>query len=1370
MSYIDANAKGRERLRTLVSELTDEELTLQAGDGWTIAALPTLSSYLPHSLAARVLASPTRPWLGWSERGEAVALFADLAGFTPLAEALGELGAQGTEDLTRVLNGVFAPLVEKVHRWGGVVGKFAGDALTALFPAPDGLAHALAGALAMRQHMAACRLVSTLAGDFSIQMKFGLAAGAVLQVVVGTSRRAEFVLAGPAIVDAAHAQEYAAPGEIVLHPSLRARLPAGLADLRPIADNHVLLLELRADVPPAPLPPLPATPDEAAAIEALRPFIPRPVFESILAGGEAFVNEHRRATMLFVSFDGIDYLSEDAPQQLDRYVVEATEAINRFGGYLHRVDVTDKGSGLLILFGAPVAHEDDEKRALLCALALQEIPPRLGFITGQRIGINSGRVFAGNVGSPQRQEYTVIGDAVNLAARLMQAAEPGQTWVAQAALQPVADAFVWQARPPLRVKGKAAPVSAAVLLGPARARPVRLQEPRYALPMVGRREELAHLEALLRQVQESGRGQTVGLTAEAGMGKSRLVAEVIGRALALGFTGYGGHGVSHGSTTSYLAWRPLLRGLLGLAEGQPGEQQVAIAARELAAIHPDLALRLPLLAEPLGLTIPDNDVTAALDGEVRRQSLFALVTDLIRHRAAAGPLLLVLEDAHWLDELSRDLARDVARAIGDRPLFFLTVYRPPEIEDRPALWTTAPPRFTEVRLGPFSAQETGELVRLKLGGRDLPSALVEQVQQRAQGNPFFVDEFVNLIQAGEVDLDDPAALAAVKVPDSLQTLIVSRLDQLAENERIAIRVASVIGRLFRARWLLALYPTPIREELLRRDLEGLTARELVQMDRPDPELEYLFKHALTQEVAYETLSFANRRALHERVAAHIEETYADDLSDWYAILAYHYRRAEHPEKEFTYTRLAADRAAAQFAVRQAAEFYSRALELATRHGLAGPEVRFELHDRRFVQHHTLGEHDRLREDAEAMLALAEPMDIARQVLALTRLGVAHRLGGRPSDAAPCFERAIALGRQSGDFLTLAPALIERQVTDFAAGDYEQGKKSLLETIAASQQAGGEARLYEARACQILGWIVYDEGDMEQTERYWQHALELFQALGRKVQEALVISNLGALYATLYDLDRALAYIEQGLALARQIGYRVGEEEGWIRMAELYMGIGQYERAIEHFERSTELSDRSGFEWGMCYARACMADALLEMEGDLEQAEVLSRQALELGRPILGKEPLGWLLLTWGRVRARRGDRAGAQEAIEESARLRRELKQFYSLLYNLSALAEMHLEQGDLAAARACVEEMSGILFPPDGRTVETEEVAAACLAGYHVLCAMGEEEQAREWLRHGHAMVQTYAGRIRNEEFRRSLLERVPAHREIIAAYAGIA
>ncbi len=162
-----------------------------------MSVLPTLSSYLPHSLAARVLASPSRPWLGWSERGEAVALFADLAGFTPLAEALGELGAQGTEDLTRVLNGVFAPLVESVHRWGGVVGKFAGDALTALFPAPDGPARALAGALAMRQHMAACRLVSPLAGDFSIQMKFGLAVGAVLQVVVGTPRRAEFVLAEP---------------------------------------------------------------------------------------------------------------------------------------------------------------------------------------------------------------------------------------------------------------------------------------------------------------------------------------------------------------------------------------------------------------------------------------------------------------------------------------------------------------------------------------------------------------------------------------------------------------------------------------------------------------------------------------------------------------------------------------------------------------------------------------------------------------------------------------------------------------------------------------------------------------------------------------------------------------------------------------------------------------------------------------------------------------------------------------------------------------------------------------------------------------------------------------------------------------------
>ncbi len=1363
--------------------------------------LSALSSYLPHPLAARLLNTPDRPLFGWSERTDAVVIFADMARFTPLAEALGQHGPQGTEELTHILNDTFTPLIERAHRWGGTVGKFAGDAMVILFTGSNGPARASACALTLRQTITHKASFQTCAGTFDVQMKFGLAAGTVLQTVVGTTRWAEFVFAGRPVDNAASAEHHASPGNIVLHPTLLARLSPDEVDTSPIGEGYALLQGLRMGVPPAPLPPLPATPDETLASQALRPFLPLPIYERLLAGSAAFVNEHRRVTVLFVGFEGINYAIPEAPEWLEQYIDRAVEITNRLGGTIRQVEMGDKGSKMILLFGAPIAHENDEKRALLCALALQELSAEFDFITTQRIGINTGQAFVGNVGSPRRQEYTVIGDAMNLAARLMQAATPGQVLVGEITRQATPRAFAWHPLAPLRVKGKTETVVVYELTGRLTTRPLRLQEPRYALPMVGRQDELALVGDLLERVKETGQGHTVGLTAEAGMGKSRLAAEIIGRALALGFHGFGGNGLSHGTTTPYLAWRPLLRGLLDLEEGQPRAQQVETAHQRLAAVHPDLPARLPLLGDALGLDIPDNDLTASFDANLRRQSFFALVADLIRHqacpeplgsfggvypepfafaqdelrrraqdklardklrrRAATAPLLLVLEDAHWLDDLSRDLARTVARAIPHLPVLFLTIYRPPEIERQPPLWSPPPENFTTIHLGPFSAEESAELIRLKLADRTLPSTFVEQIQQRAQGNPFFVDEFINLIQDREINLDDPEALADLEVPDSLQTLIVSRLDQLRESEKMTLRVASVIGRLFRAHWLLAIYPGKLREELLRRHLDHLDGLELVLLDKPDPELEYLFKHAITQEVVYGTLTFANRRLLHQRVAEYIELAYSGDPRAWYGILAYHYQRAGQPEEEFIYVRLAAQEAARQYASKQAAALYSRAIELLEEHELGTPQETFDLRTSRFEQHTILGEHKRLPEDAEALAALAESLDPPHQVQAWIKRGITVERTGHPAEAIPCYEAAADLARQVGDRRGLIDALRHRGYVYFGTGDYEQGKAMLLQVI---EEAGEEGWRQEAGACQVLGWIVYDEGDYEQTEHYWQRSLELMQAHGYKPGESLVLSNLGALYATLNYFRKGIEYAERGLALATQIGYKTGELEGWIRLGEFWMTAGQHERAWECYERTLEVSDRLlGNVWGQAYTRSRMAEVILETNGDLEQAAALNRRALEIARPTGGKELLGWLLHTLGRVLMRRGDVEGAQETLEESASLRRELKQLDPLLATLADLGELLLQQGDLAAARACADEMVPLLLPAEGKGREYPPAGLSC---YRILKATGEEQQARDLLRDAHETLLRYADRVETEELRRSFLERTSVNREIVAAY----
>ena len=1318
--------------------------------------LQPMLSYLPRTVAERILRRPDRPLIGEGRRFEAAVIFADVSGFTPLTEALGALGTVGTEELTRALSDYFAPLVALVHEWGGIVGKFAGDAMTLLFPGEEGLERALACALAMQQVAEEHAAVATRAGHFTLRMKLGVAFGPVLEAVVGYERRAEYIFAGPPLDGAAEAEHHADAGTIVLHPSLCAAMREERVRTEALEGGYRRLHGLTRRPTAPPFEPLPPPVDAEAVIRRVRPFLPAPIYRLLLDGRELLVNEHRRVTILFVRFDGLDYTDPHVLHPLQRYAEGVARLVSDHGGYLARLDMGDKGSKAIILFGAPLAREDDEERALLCALAIRELGEQMEAIREQRIGINSGYVFAGNIGSRQRREYTVMGDAVNLAARLMQAAKPGQVLVGEATYRQASRRFRWEPLPPMRVKGKRAPVAAFALQDVLRGHPLRLQEPHYTLPMVGRQRELAEITARLQAVAREGKGETVAVIAEAGMGKSRLTAEVIGTALGMGFVGYGGEGVSHGTTTPYLAWRPLLRGLLDVAEGLPLEAQITALRRSLTAIDPDLTLRLPLLGEALGLPIPDNTATRHFDADLRRESLFALIARLIRARAAEHPLLLVMEDAHWLDDPSRDLLHHVAEVIADLPALLLVVHRPITLEGQPPLWREPPPRFHEIHLGPFTPEESRRLIRLKLAGRELPPRLVATIEERAQGNPFFVDEFVNLLLDRGVDLGDTEALEQLEVPDSLNTLIISRLDQLAESERMTLRIASVIGRLFRARWLLAIYPGEIEAARLKRDLDRLDRLGLTPRDREEPELEYLFKHALTRDVAYSTLSFAARRSLHRRFAAYLERHYADELRAWYAILAYHYRRAEEAAKEWQYTRLAAEQAKQSSSYRQAHLLYRRAIELAEAHGLGTRAERFDLHHSLAILCREMHNDDEFRQETEKLLALAEGLDPLRRVRAL----IAHSLQAEEEEESiRAAEEALSIARESGDRRALIEALRWRGTLHFAASEYEAGKRLLRRVI---ELADAQTRLTAASARQVLAWIVYDEADYDEAERLWQESLDIHREEGDKAGEALVLSNLGTLYATIGETERGIDFLQRSIALSRHIGYLRGEEEAERLLGSILIEHGRFEEGEAHLQRAIDLAAGVDRDYLISYALYGMGTIALERDGDLRRAERLARRSIA-AMTTESAEPLGYPWHLLGRVLMAQGNLEEAREALERSLAYRRSIAQTATILDTLADLGLLHLHLGEREAARRDAEEMWAILFPERGRGII---LPSACLSCYRIFTALGEPERARRALRLGYEEVQRWAARISREEDRRAYLERRQPHRELIAAW----
>ncbi|NTW97610.1 MAG: AAA family ATPase, partial [Oscillochloris sp.] len=896
----------------------------------------SLAAYLPidrcHALAdGRLL----------PDRTVGAVLFADISGFTPLTNSLArELGPQrGAEELSRQLNAIYTALVAQVHGYHGSVIGFAGDAITCWFEELPGSPHAacrraVACGLAMQREMASFGSLLTPAGTMvSLAMKVSVASGPVRRFVIGDPQIQQIdALAGRTLDRMIAGEHLAQKGEVLVSHEVLGALgidPEG-ADWRDDQEGHrfAVLRELGDPVEPTPWEPIRW---ETLAGEQLRSWLLPPIYARLEAGQGQFIAELRPAFALFVSFSGIDYDNDDAAgEKLDAYVRWAQGIVGRYEGSLLQLTIGDKGSYFYGAFGAPLAHEDDADRIAEAALLLRTPPAELGFIADVKIGISQGRLRTGAYGSVDRLTYGVLGEEVNMAARLMQAAAPGEIYVNESARQGAVAAFLWEQLPPLMVKGRSEPLSAYRLLGARGRQQVHVQAAIYGLPMVGRQAELALVEASMTDAI-GGQGRVVAITGEAGLGKSRLVVECIQMGIGRGMTAYSGEAQSYGTNDSYLAWESILQALFGLDRSAPAEEQVGQLEAALRGIDPDLVQRMPLLGLPLNLAIPDNELTRSLDSRLRKISLEALLVACLRARSQANPLMIVVEDSHWLDPLSHDLVEIVGRAIFDMSVLIMVAYRPPELDYLRPPRITSLPHCAVIQLSELSQAEAAELVDLKqvhLGmASDLPEDVVDQLVARAQGNPFFIEELLNYLHNRGLIPRNARELEQLDLPTSLYSLILSRIDQLSESQKTTLKVASVIGRSFRAAWLWGIHPSLGLPTKVRADLDTMSRMELTLIDQPDPESTYLFKHILTHGVAYESLPFETRAWLHGQVGAFIEQTYASTLGPFLDLLAFHYDHSTDDEKRREYLRRAGEAAQAAYANAAAIDYYQRLLGL-----------------------------------------------------------------------------------------------------------------------------------------------------------------------------------------------------------------------------------------------------------------------------------------------------------------------------------------------------------------------------------------------------------------------------------------------------------
>jgi tetratricopeptide (TPR) repeat protein len=821
----------------------------------------------------------------------------------------------------------------------------------------------------------------------------------------------------------------------------------------------------------------------------------------------------------------------------------------------------------------------------------------------------------------------------------------------------VQDDFTFEPRPPLPMKGRAEPMPVFAVTGESRKRAVRLQEPSYALPMVGRQTELKRIEEKLDLAKE-GKSQVIGIVAEAGLGKSRLVAEVTRSARRKGFTGFGGACQSDGIHTPYLAWKGIWQAFFDVDHEMALGRQMRLLQGDIEEKAPSRVEALPLLNAVFDLDIPENDFTKDLEPKLRKSALHALLEECLRAQAADEPMLIVIEDLHWIDALSRDLLEELAMGLATSAVCFVLAYRPPELErlQRPRI--EALPQFTRIALHELTTSEAENAIRAKLlqlypaRGGSLPPGLVDALMARAQGNPFYLEELLNYVRDRGLD---PSDIENIELPDSLHTLILSRIDGLSEQEKTTLRAASIIGRLFRANWLTGYYPelgTPVQ---VKAALDELDRLEITPLDS-EPELAYLFKHIVTHEVTYESLPFATRARLHEQLAKYLENQFDVGASHTPSghlesplldTITSHYLRSENQEKQIEYLRKAGEAAQKNFANDVALEYYGALLPL-----LQDPKEQTQIYLRRGEVLELQGKYDEAESDCRSALELSKD-DVASRANAQFGLGRLNRLRGKYDIALDMLGQVRISYDDLGQLSDSAKALNEMGLAYIRKTQLDSAHQVLDESIKLARQAADSAR--EAQALTYLGSIAWQRGDYGSAQSLYEQSLKLQRALRNKKDLSSLLHSLGMVEQSLGDFAKARALFEESLELAHVTGDKSGSGWAMNNLGIVALVQGEYATAKSLFEKHLAIRRELGDEYGRSIALYLLG-RWAQSQGNFDAAKSFFEEHMNIRSKMNDKFGLGYSLLNQGLVAYYQHQYELAQGLFHKSLKLMQKVK------------------------------------------------------------------------------------------------------------------
>jgi DNA-binding SARP family transcriptional activator/class 3 adenylate cyclase/tetratricopeptide (TPR) repeat protein len=1150
-----------------------------------------------------------------------------------------------------------------------------------------------------------------------------------------------------------------------------------------------------------------------------------------------------RAGVQGVAAPGIEIDAEDWAEIMGHVFQVLGAEIQRYGGEI----VQFRGDGLLATFGLAAAHEDDPERAVLAALAMQGtveayaagLREREGIDLLLRVGVNTGDALAVTVDKSHHQEEMAMGRAVATAARTEAAAEPGTVLVAEDTYRLVAPLFEWQAPGGVAVEGDSRswpayrPLRFRALAGKGRGI-AGLES-----PLVGRDAESRALQEAVRRLR-AGVGGIVTVIGEAGIGKSRLVAEVCKQELGLtgrepssgalaeiravaqgpsptsGLGWVEGRCLSYASGDAYQLWLDTLHGLLGVAPDAPPATVRQAMQAWLRAICPERYDDVyPYLGHLASLPL-EEEAEAALRGlgaQGLKAFTFRAVEALIESAARQRPQVIVSEDLHWADPTSLELLERLLSLTDRVPVLYVCVLRPQMGHGCWRIVETAardyPHRHTDLRLAPLSRADSETLVGNLLHIEALPTGFRERILDRAEGNPFYVEEILRqLMHSGAIDYEEDTGRwratrgrADMAIPGTLRGVLAARIDHLDPGARYVLQRASVIGRAFSYRVLSAITTgCPLLEEGgLEEALDGhlvtLQRAQLIRERARLPELEYMFKHHLTQEAAYDGLLRRERRLCHRQVAQALERFFPERIEEQLGLLAHHWERAGEAGRAVDYLRQAGEQAAGRFANAEAAGYFSRALELTPEDRLAercalllGREEAYRLQGMREAQARDLAELERaaaalgdprlraqvalrqahyamrLNDYGAALVHIEGAVELAQAAQDAGGQLMGYRLWtwilglqGNNETAMALGERALALARQQEARLMEGALLRDLGVVARSAGHYAQAQAHGEESLRSMRELGD--RWNEGTALICLSQTYMEAGDHAEAETSGAKGLHILREIGDPWGEGLASWALGEALACQSNYVEGGTCCEQAVRAMGEMGDQFYEVLALASLARVLRWQGRYNEAETHLDLALRIAREVGER--VWEGRVLVPLSLVfHNMGDDRMALGYGEQALRLAQEFDFPHFIGYALTYLGHALLGLDRPAEAAAAYRRALALRREIGQRHLVPEPLAGLARVAMAQDDLPQAQAHVGEILSYLeaHPAlDG----TDEPIRTYLTCYRVLQA-GADPRAEGILDAAYHLLQEQAAQFDDQALRRSFLENVLAHREL--------